>query len=127
MPEFNVEELEIRLLLEAIHARYGYRFRDYAQGSMRRRVLAALARSGLDHLGQLQHQLLTDPDFFGLMLDDLTVRVSELFRDPPFYRALRQTVVPMLHTYPLLKIWHAGCASGEEVYTTAILLSEENL
>ena len=125
--EPNLEELEIRLLLEAIHARYGYRFQDYAQSSMRRRVHAALARSGLSHFGELQHKLLIDPDFFAAMLDDLTVRVSDLFRDPPFYRAWRQSVVPLLRTYPLLKIWHAGCASGEEVYTTAILLSEENL
>jgi chemotaxis protein methyltransferase CheR len=126
-PEVDVEELEIRLLLEAIHAKYGYRFQDYAQGSMRRRVRAALARSGLKHLGELQHKLLLDPEFFASTLDDLTVRVSEVFRDPTFYRAFRELVVPVLHTYPLLKIWHAGCASGEEVYTMAILLCEENL
>ncbi|MEO6599352.1 MAG: CheR family methyltransferase [Polyangiaceae bacterium] len=123
----DVEELEIRLLLEAIYARYGYRFQDYAQGSMRRRVRAALARSGLPHLGDLQHKLLADPEFFARLLDDLTVRVSDLFRDPPFFREWRAGVVPLLRTYPLLKIWHAGCASGEEVYSTAILLSEEKL
>jgi chemotaxis protein methyltransferase CheR len=123
----DIEELEIRLLLDAIHARYGYRFQDYAQSSMRRRVRAALARSGLPHLGDLQHKLLADPEFFARLLDDLTVRVSDLFRDPPFYREWREAVVPLLRTYPLLKIWHAGCASGEEVYSTAILLSEEKL
>jgi chemotaxis protein methyltransferase CheR len=123
----ETEALEIRLLLEAIHARYGYRFQDYAQGSMHRRVKVALARSGLGHLGDLQHKLLVDAEFFATMLDDLTVRVSEVFRDPTFYRAFRETVVPILHTYPQLKIWHAGCASGEEVYTMAILLTEENL
>lgn len=127
LPEANVEDLEIRLLLEAIYARYGYRFQDYAQSSMRRRVRAALARSGLSHLGELQHQLLVDPEFFATMLDELTVSVSDLFRDPPFYRALRESVVPLLRTYPILKIWHVGCASGEEVYSDAILLSEENL
>jgi chemotaxis protein methyltransferase CheR len=126
-PEAEVEELEIRLLLEAIHAKYGYRFQDYAQSSMRRRVKVALARSGLSHLGDLQHRLLVDADFFATVLDALTVRVSEVFRDPSFYRAFRETVVPLLHTHPLLKIWHAGCASGEEVYTMAILLAEENL
>ncbi|HEY3669230.1 MAG TPA: protein-glutamate O-methyltransferase CheR [Polyangiaceae bacterium] len=126
-PEPELEDLEIRLLLEAIHARYGYRFQDYAQGSMRRRVRAALARSGLSHLGELQHRLLTDPEFFSTLLDDLTVRVSEAFRDPAFYRVFREQVVPLLRTYPLLKIWHAGCASGEEVYTSAILLDEEGL
>jgi chemotaxis protein methyltransferase CheR len=126
-PESDVEELEIRLLLEAIHARYGYRFKDYAGGSMRRRVRAALARSGLEHLGELQHKILAEPEFFALVLDDLTVRVSEVFRDPSFYRAFREQVVPLLRTYPVLKIWHAGCASGEEVYTSAILLAEEDL
>jgi chemotaxis protein methyltransferase CheR len=127
LPAVEVEELEIRLLLEAIHAKYGYRFQDYATGSMRRRVKVALARSGLSHLGDLQHKLLVDADFFASMLDDLTVRVSDVFRDPSFYRTFRETVVPILRTYPLLKIWHAGCASGEEVYTMAILLAEENL
>jgi chemotaxis protein methyltransferase CheR len=126
-PEPEVEDIEIRLLLEAIHAKYGYRFQDYAQSSMRRRVRVALARSGFSHLGDLQHKLLVDADFFANMLDDLTVKVSEVFRDPSFYRAFREAVVPILHTYPLLKIWHAGCASGEEVYTMAILLSEEGL
>jgi chemotaxis protein methyltransferase CheR len=125
--ESELEDLEIRLLLEAIFARYGYRFQDYARGSMRRRVRAALARSGLSHLGELQHKLLAEPDFFASMLDDLTVRVSEAFRDPGFYRVFREQVVPLLRTYPLLKIWHAGCASGEEVYTSAILLAEEDL
>jgi chemotaxis protein methyltransferase CheR len=125
--EIDVEELEIRLLLEAIYARYGYRFQDYAEGSMRRRVRAALARSGFRHLGELQHKLLVDPEFFASTLDDLTVRVTEVFRDPSFFRAFRDSVVPVLRTYPLLKIWLAGCASGEEVYTMAILLSEENL
>jgi chemotaxis protein methyltransferase CheR len=125
--EGELEDLEIRLLLDAIHARYGYHFRHYARGSMRRRVRAALARSGLEHLGQLQHQILMDPAFFSSVLDDLTVRVSEVFRDPQFYRVFRERVVPMLRTYPLLKIWHAGCASGEEVFSSAILLAEANL
>ncbi|MEO7034157.1 MAG: CheR family methyltransferase [Polyangiaceae bacterium] len=126
-PEGELEDLEIRLLLEAIHARYGYHFQDYASGSMRRRVRAALARSGLSHLGDLQHKILMEPEFFASIVDDLTVRVSEVFRDPEFYRVFREQVVPTLRTYPQLKIWHAGCASGEEVFSTAILLAEENL
>jgi chemotaxis protein methyltransferase CheR len=127
MDEEDVEGIETRLLLEAINAQYGYDLRDYAPTSMRRRVLAALAASGLPHLGELQHQVLTDPAFFASVLDGLTVRVSELFRDPPFHLTFRTQVVPLLRTYPLLKIWHAGCASGEEVYTTAILLQESGL
>jgi chemotaxis protein methyltransferase CheR len=126
-PDKGIEDIEVRLVLEAINARYGYDFRDYSPESMRRRVQAALARSGADNLGVLQHRLLLEPEFFASLIDDLTVQVSEMFRDPTFYRAFREQVVPMLRTYPQLKIWHAGCASGEEVYATAILLSEENL
>jgi len=127
LAEASLEDLEIRLLLQAIQAKYGYHFVDYAESSMRRRVRAALTRSGLSHLGELQHQILLDPNFFASILDELTVRVSEVFRDPQFFRAFRERVVPILRTYPQLKIWHAGCASGEEVYATAILLAEENL
>ena len=125
--EPSVEDIEIRLLLEAIHLRYGFDLRDYAQGSLRRRVQSALAKSGLEHLGQLQHRLLEDPTFFAELLEDLTVRVTEMFRDPHVHRAFRERVVPILRTYPLLKIWHGGCATGEEAYASAILLEEEGL
>ena len=123
----EVESLEIRLVLEAIYAQYGYDLRDYAATSMHRRVLSALRTSGLAHLGELQHKLLTDREFFSTVLDALTVRVTELFRDPGFHLTFRERVVPVLRTYPLFKIWHAGCASGEEVYATAITLLEEGL
>lgn len=119
--------LEVRLVLEAIHARYGYDFRSYAPDSMERRVMAAAAKIGSPNLGALLHRILREPDTFCSVLDALTVRVTEMFRDPPMYRAFRQQVLPVLRTYPQLKIWHAGCASGEEVYATAILLTEEGL
>jgi chemotaxis protein methyltransferase CheR len=126
-PEDEVEGIELRLLLEAIHARYGYDLRDYSPASMLRRFQTILAKSGAKNLGDLQHRLVTDRTFFASILDDLTVQVSEMFRDPTFYRAFREQVVPVLRTYPQLKIWHAGCAGGEEVYATAIVLAEENL
>lgn len=126
-PEADSVALEVRLLLEAIHAQYGCDLRGYTPASMRRRVLAALAKSGLAHLGEMQHRILTDADFFAAVLHDLTVQVSELFRDPAFYVAFRTHVLPLLRTYPLLKIWHAGCGTGEEAYATAILLSEAGL
>jgi chemotaxis protein methyltransferase CheR len=126
-PDIDVEALEIRMLLEAIHARYGFDLRDYAHGSMRRQVLGALGKSGLSHLGELQHRVLSEPRFFAELLEDLTVRVTEMFRDPQVHRAFRERVVPILRTYPLLKIWHGGCASGEEAYGSAILLEEEGL
>lgn len=119
--------IEVQLLLEAIHVRYGYDLRGYTHASLRRRVLAALAKSGLPHLGELQHRILIEPRFFSSVLHDLTVQVSELFRDPDFYLAFRERVLPVLRTYPLLRIWHAGCATGEEAYATAIMLTEAGL
>jgi chemotaxis protein methyltransferase CheR len=125
--EGELAAIEIRLLLEAIHAKYGYDLRGYADASMRRRVKAALARSGFERLSDLQHGVLRDPILFSTVLRDLAVRVSDLFRDPAFFLELRRHVVPVLRTYPLLKIWHAGCAGGEEAYAMAILLTEEGL
>lgn len=123
----DASSLEVRLLLEAIYARHGYDFRAYSADSIERRVQAAAARVGAKNLGELQHRIIHDPADFAVALDVLTVRVTEMFRDPSFYRALRELVIPLLRTYPELKIWHAGCASGEEVYATAILLTEANL
>jgi chemotaxis protein methyltransferase CheR len=123
----EAEAVEIAVLLEAINARYGYDLRGYAPDSMRRRVPAALTRTGLPHLGELQHRLVHDPAFFGGILRDLTVRTSELFRDPATFRVFRERVVPVLRTYPLIRIWHGGCANGEEIYSMAILLTEEGL
>jgi chemotaxis protein methyltransferase CheR len=121
------EEIETRLLLEAIFARYGYDLREYEPLSMGRRVKAALSRSGLRHRSELTHQLLNQPELFASVLDDLMVQVTEMFRDPSAYLSFRECVVPILRTYPEIRVWHAGCASGEEVYATAILLSEEGL
>lgn len=121
------EALEVDLFLQGIHSRYGYDLREYASASMARRVRAVLAKTGYAHLGELQHQVLKDPNVFHAVLQDLTVHVTEMFRDPSAYRAFRQYVVPVLRTYPLLKVWHCGCASGEEAYATTILLTEEGL
>jgi chemotaxis protein methyltransferase CheR len=126
-PDEGLEDIELRLLLEAIYARYGYDLRGYSPASMRRRFETILAKSGAHNFGDLQHRLITEKAFFASIIDDLTVQVSEMFRDPHFYRAFRKHVVPVLRTYPQIKIWHAGCAGGEEVYATAIVLTEENL
>lgn len=123
----ELEALEIRLLLEAIHAKYGYDLRDYSPASLTRRVRTILLKSGLHNLGELQHKLLVDPIFFGAVLEDLTIRVSDMFRDPDFYRTLRTHVAPLLRTYPFLNVWNSGCATGEEAYSCAIVLSEEGL
>lgn len=126
-PEIDVCDADVRRFLDILNAATGYDLREYNPRSMRRRVLAALARSGLSSLADLERAALADANVLSRVLDDLTVRVTEMFRDPVFYRALRASVVPMLRTYPLLRIWHAGCSTGEEVYSTAILLEEEGL
>ena len=126
-PDEDATQLEVRLVLEAIYTRHGYDFRQYSADSMARRVLAAAAKVGAPHLGELQHRIIHSHADFGAVLDVLTVRVTEMFRDPSFYRAFRELVIPLLRTYPEIKIWHAGCASGEEVYATAILLTEADL
>lgn len=123
----DVERLEMRLVLEAIFERHGYDLRGYAPDSIQRRLRAALARSGAVHFGELQHRLLHDAAFFAQVLNQLTVQVSDMFRDPPLYVAFRQRVVPLLRALPHFKIWHAGCAGGEEAYSTAIVLQEEGL
>lgn len=123
----DVEDLELRLLLEAIFERYHYDFRRYVLASMKRRAHAAMERLGCETLSALQGKILRDPAAFAASLQDLTVRVSDLFRDPDYYRAVREQVVPVLETYPSPKLWIPGCSTGEEVYSFAILLAEEGL
>lgn len=124
---YDTEALEIELLLEAIYRRYGYDFRDYAFASLRRRVEAALRAEGLTTISGLQEKLLHDAKAMERFLLLISVNVTSLFRDPDFFLMLRKTVVPILSTYPFLRIWHAGCSTGEEVYSMAILLQEEGL
>src|SRR5579871_1111253 len=123
----ELESLEIQLLLEAIYQRYGYDFRGYAPASLKRRVLGMLPTEGVDTISSLTAKLLHDPNSMKLFLVALTVNVTSMFRDPEFFVTFRHKVVPMLRTYPFLRIWHAGCSTGEEVYSMAILLQEEGL
>ena len=120
-------DIELQLLVEAIYLKYHYDFRTYAKASLKRRMTSAMARFECKTLSQLQDRVLHDPAAFPPLLEYLTVQVSDLFRDPSYFRTLRETVVPMLRTYPSLKVWVAGCSSGEEVYSLAILLREEGL
>ncbi|EKU73295.1 chemotaxis protein methyltransferase CheR [Sphingobium sp. YR657] len=121
------DELELDLLLEAIFRHYHYDFRGYSRGSLHRRLARAQHQHGCDSLSQLQHLLLRDPAVFADLMGFLTIQVSEMFRDPAYFRALREQVVPHLKTYPSLKVWIAGCANGEEFYSLAILFREEGL
>ena len=120
-------ELELRLLLDAIAAKYDYDFRGYAANSVRRRVRQAAAKFGCRSLSQLQHRILREPNVFAALLGHMTVQVSELFRDPEYFLALRTHVLPQLRKHPLLKVWVAGCSNGEELYSFAIMMREEGL
>lgn len=123
----TAEDLEIGLLLRAIFDRYGYDFRDYARSSLLRRLRKCRAEENLETWSELQGRLLHDPSCFDRLLKNLSVSVTSLFRDPEFYRALRAQVLPRLATYPFVRVWIAGCASGEEAYSLAIMLEEEGL
>jgi chemotaxis protein methyltransferase CheR len=122
-----LERLEIELLLEAIYRHYGYDFRSYAFSSLRRRLKKRLEGEGLASYSALQDRVLHDSDAMDRLLRDMSVNVTGMFRDPTFFLALRKAVVPIMRTYPFVRVWHAGCATGEEVYATAILLEEEGL
>lgn len=121
------EELEMRLLLDAIYQRFHYDFRQYGMASVRRRLLQGARALGCDTLGAVQERVLRDAQAFSVLLQYLTVQVSDFFRDPGYFRAFRQRIVPVLRTYPSIKLWVAGCSTGEEVYSFAILLREEGL
>ncbi|WP_206282154.1 CheR family methyltransferase, partial [Xanthomonas perforans] len=120
-------DLELRVLLEAVFQRYHYDFRDYAVSSLRRRMRHAMARFDCARVADLQHRLLHEPDTFAQAMQFFTVQVSEMFRDPAYFRVLREHAVPVLRTYPSIKLWVAGCSTGEEVWSLAILLHEEGL
>jgi len=120
-------DIEIRLLVEAIYTKYSHDFRDYAGASMKRRVLHAMRQLGCATVSELQARVLHDPGIFQTLLEFLTIPFTEMFRDPGYWHALRQEVAPVLRTYPSLKIWVAGCSTGEEVFSLAILLHEEGL
>jgi chemotaxis protein methyltransferase CheR len=125
MCPIDCDEAEVEMLLHGIRTRYGYDFVHYSRASLRRRLERALAQTGLTHFSQLLDRLFHDERCFDEFLKTMSISVTEMFRDPAFYQAIRAHVVPLLKTYPFIKIWHAGCATGEEVYSMAILLHEE--
>ncbi|MBW7847181.1 MAG: protein-glutamate O-methyltransferase CheR [Bacteroidales bacterium] len=123
----HVQDVETELLLEAIFRVYGYDFRNYNRAHIKRRIVQRQNQMGLDSISAFQHLLLRDKEVMKQVLKDLSINVTEMFRDPPFYESMRKEVVPVLKTYPYIKTWHAGCSTGEEVYSFAILLKEEGL
>src|SRR5436305_3878386 len=123
----DLEGIEVHLLTEGIYQHYGFDFRDYSLPSLRRRLWKRVYAEGLTTISALQDRVLHDSACMERLLLDLSINVTAMFRDPTFYLAFRQKIVPMLRTYPFVRIWHAGCSTGEEVYSMAILLQEEGL
>lgn len=123
----SVEDIEVDMLTEAIYRRYGFDFRGYARPSLRRRILQLVHDEGVATMSGLQERVLRDESCMQRLVLSLTVNVTAMFRDPEFYSALRRDVVPVLRTYPDIRVWIAGCSTGEELYSTAIVLKEEGL
>lgn len=127
MNDNELFDLEMNLLLNGVKRRYGYDFTGYAEASIKRRITAWFGGAGYRTLSEAQSRILRDRDAFDDLLRGITVNVSEMFRDPAFFKVMREDVVPHLKTWPFVKIWHAGCATGEEAYSLAILLNEEGM
>src|SRR6476620_10673301 len=128
MPESHeLETIEIQLLLEGMFRYYGFDFRNYALASLKRRIWNTIRSERLTTVSALQEKVLHNPAYLDRLLLDISVNVTAMFRDPSFYISFRNKVVPLLRTYPFIRIWHAGCSTGEEVYSMAILLEEEGL
>ncbi|MEB1806733.1 MAG: protein-glutamate O-methyltransferase CheR [Bacillaceae bacterium] len=125
--DLDVERIEIELLLEGIYRHYGFDFRNYAYSSVKRRVWHRVRAEQLNTISELQSKVLHDPIVLKCFLNDLSINVTEMFRDPSFFKAFREKVIPSLRDLPFIRIWHAGCSSGEEAYSMAILLLEEGL
>jgi chemotaxis protein methyltransferase CheR len=123
----EVENLEIDLLLEGVARRYGNDFRGYARSALRRRVRALVRTEGLRSVSAFQERVLRDDRLLGRLVGAVTASDVGMFRDPGFHLTFRQRIVPLLRTYPFVRIWHAGCSTGEEVYAMVILLAEESL
>ncbi|MFN2628056.1 MAG: protein-glutamate O-methyltransferase CheR [Gaiellaceae bacterium] len=126
-PREDLQALEIQLLLEGVFRRYGFDFREYAPASLKRRLWRRVYAEGFTSISQLLDRLLHEPACMERLLLDLSINVTAMFRDPSFYVALRERVAPLLRTYPFTRIWTAGCSTGEEVYSLAIVLEEEGL
>ncbi|OQY44568.1 MAG: chemotaxis protein CheR [Anaerolineaceae bacterium 4572_78] len=127
MKKLEIEEIEVDLLLEGIYQRYGYDFRHYGRASIKRRLQHHLTKADYGIVSEMIPSVLYDESKFKALLFDISVTVTEMFRDPWFYVGIREKVIPFLKTFPFINVWHAGCATGEEVYSLAIVLKEEGL
>lgn len=125
--KYNDEDIETAIFIEAIKLKYGYNFSEYSRAHIKRRIQNRLAKSDCNNIMELAYRAIKDETFFREILLDFSINVTEMFRDPEFFKYLRNEIIPFLETYPQIKIWHAGCASGEEAYSMAIILKESGL
>ncbi len=122
-----VNDENLKGLLDEILSRYGYDFTDYSKASLKRRINRLYIIDRFKSFAEFQYKIYNNPDYLKRFVEEITVNVTEMFRDARFYQTLRNEIIPKLGTYPFIKIWHAGCSTGEEVYSMAILLKEANL
>ncbi|MBF0447094.1 MAG: protein-glutamate O-methyltransferase CheR [Magnetococcales bacterium] len=127
MDDSSIQDIEIDLLVEGLYRRYGYDFRQYSQASLKRRLINFAENNRLTHLSEIIPRMMRDLAFQESLINGISVPVTEMFRDPNLFKVLRQQIIPILQSYPFINIWHAGCATGEEVYSLAILLKEEGI
>lgn len=125
--ELDESDIEIELFIQAMYLRYGYDFRNYSRAHMKRRINHRLGKEGFGSISKMQHEVIRNPEFFSRIITDFSINVTEMFRDPDFFKYIRDEVIELLRSYPKINIWHAGCSSGQEVYSMAILLKEEGL
>ncbi len=122
-----VKEDELEVLIDELSTRYGYDFTNYARASLKRRVNRLIIMDRFPSFAELLYRVKTDAGYLTYLVQELTVNVTEMFRDPQLFSIIREKVIPVLATHPIIRVWHAGCATGEEVYSMAILLEEANL
>lgn len=123
----NLTDLEVQSLLDAVHQHYGYDYRNYSRAHVKRRISQRLKLSKVESIEELKHRIIRNPGFAQSFIKDMSINVTEMFRDPEVYKTIREVVIPLLQTWSFLRIWHAGCSTGEEVYSMAIILQEEGL
>jgi chemotaxis protein methyltransferase CheR len=122
-----LQDEELQLLLNDMIDRYGYDFTGYSEASLKRRIEHFMIKDQVPHISKLRSMIMKNPDYFRCLVEEITVNVTEMLRDPLFYKTIREEVLPALATYPFIRIWHAGCSTGEEVYSMAILLKEAGI
>ncbi len=125
--EINLSDEDIESVLDDVMELYGYDFKNYSRASLKRRIMRLISNDRFLSFAEFRYRVRNDREYFNRFVEEVTVNVTEMFRDPSFYKTIREQILPVLATWPLIRIWHAGCSTGEEVYSMAILLHETGL